>query len=127
MMTHVHRECLFIAERSTVGFTPMKISVIVLQKPKKDTSYNSDIPSLVIYPKDSIYYCRSVLLSMFISALFPIAMNENSPDVHQTMDKKNVLYFPKWNAIIEVLKENKIMKFSDKQMKLERIIPNEVT
>lgn len=105
----------------------MKISVIVLQKPKIDTSYNSDIPSLVIYLEDSIYYCRSVLLSMFISSLFTIAMNENSPDVHQTRDNKKVLYFPKWNAIIQVLKENKIIKFSDKQMKLERIIPSEVT
>lgn len=40
MMTHVQRESLFIDERSTVWFTPMKISVIVLQKPKIDTSYN---------------------------------------------------------------------------------------
>lgn len=64
---------------------------------------------------------------MLISALFTIAMNENSPDVHQTMDNKNVLYFPKWNAVIQVLKKNKIIKFSDKRMKLESIIRSEVT
>lgn len=63
---------------------------------------------------------------MFISALFTTAMNENSPDVHQTMNNKNVPYFPKWNAIIQVLKENKIIKFSDKWMKLERKIPSDV-
>lgn len=42
------------------------------------------------------------------------------------MNNKNVPYFPKWNAIIQVLKENKIIKFSDKRMKLERKIPSDV-
>lgn len=56
-----------------IGAVTVEITVKVLPKLEIDIAHLPAMPSLGLYPEDSIHCCRNTCLSMLIAALFTIA------------------------------------------------------
>jgi hypothetical protein len=85
------------------------------------------IPLLGIYPKDSPTYNKDTCSTVFVAALFIIARSwkeSRCPSTEEWIQKMWYIYTMEYYSAI---KNNDLMKFLGKCMKLENIILSEVT
>ena len=99
-----------------------------LRKLGMEPPFDPAIPLLGLYPKDlkSAYY-RDTATSMFIGAQFTIARLCNQPicpSVDEWIKKLWHIYTMEYYSI---MKNDKIMAFAGKWMKLENIMLNEIS
>jgi hypothetical protein len=90
--------------------------------------YDLVIPLLGLYPKEcNTGYSRGICTSMFIAALFTIAKLWKQPrclTIDEWIKKMWYLYTMEFYS---AMKENEILSFANKWMKLESIILTEVS
>ena len=95
-----------------------------LKKLKIELPYNPAIPLLGIYPDKTIIQ-KDTCTPMFIAALFTIAKTWKKPKCPLTDEWiKKMWYIMEYYSAI---KKNEIMPFAATWMKLEIIIPSEVS
>lgn len=58
---------------------------MLLKKLERDRLHNLAIPPLSIYPRNSIFYCRTICSSIFSAVLFIKAMKWKEPK-HSSVD-----------------------------------------
>jgi hypothetical protein len=85
------------------------------------------IPLLGIYPEDAPTCNKDTCSTMFIAALFIIARNWKEPRCPSTKKWIQKMWYIYTMEYYSATKNNEFMKFLDKWMNLEDIIPSEVT
>jgi hypothetical protein len=85
------------------------------------------IPFLGIYPEDSPTCNKDTCSTMFIAALFIIARSWKEPRCLSTEKCIQKMWYIYTMEYYSAIKNNEFMKFLDKWMELENIIPSEIT
>ena len=109
------------------SISTLEISVVVSQKMRINLPQDPAIPLLGIYPKDAQSYHKIIYSTMFIAALFVIARpwkHCRCPSTEEWIKKVWHIYTLEYYSAV---KNNDILNFVCKWMKLENIILNEVT
>uniref|UniRef100_A0A8D2B3H4 DUF1725 domain-containing protein n=1 Tax=Sciurus vulgaris TaxID=55149 RepID=A0A8D2B3H4_SCIVU len=99
-----------------------------LRKLGMDPPFDPAIPLLGLYPKDlkSAYY-RDTATSMFIAAQFTIARLWNQPRCPSIDEWIKKLWYIYTMEYYSAIKNDKIMAFAGKWMKLENIMLSEIS
>jgi hypothetical protein len=85
------------------------------------------IPLLGIYPEDVPTGNKDTCSTMFIAALFIIAKSWKEPRCPSTEEWVQKMWYIFIMEYCTAIKNNEFMKFLDKWMDLEYIIPSDVT
>ena len=97
-----------------------------LRKLENNLPQDAAIPLLGIYPKD-IQTHKDICSTMFIAALFVIAITWKQPRCPSTEEWIKKMWYIYTMECYSACKNNDIMKFAGEWMELEKIILSEVT
>ena len=101
--------------------------MVISQKLENNLLQDPAIPLLGIYPKDAQLYHEDKCSTMFIAALFVIARTWKQPKCPSTKEWIRKIWYTYTMEYYTAEKNNDLLKFAGKWMKLENVMWSEVT